>query len=66
MAANGLAMLQESTCAELKSLEARVSAVERQMRAELPLPAAVEDLRREVEAFRERLETDESLSWLGK
>ncbi|XP_019763458.2 high affinity cGMP-specific 3',5'-cyclic phosphodiesterase 9A isoform X1 [Dendroctonus ponderosae] len=65
VAANGLAMLQESTCAELKSLEARVSAVERQMRAELPLPAAVEDLRREVEAFRERLETDEGLSWLG-
>ncbi|XP_066143280.1 high affinity cGMP-specific 3',5'-cyclic phosphodiesterase 9A isoform X1 [Euwallacea fornicatus] len=65
VAANGLAMLQESTCADLKSLEARVSAVEREMRAELPLPPAVEELRREVEAFRERLETDESLSWLG-
>lgn len=65
VAANGIAMLQESTCADLKALEARVSAVERQMRAELPLPAAVEELRREVDAFRDRLETDESLSWLG-
>ncbi|CAG9771195.1 unnamed protein product [Ceutorhynchus assimilis] len=65
VAANGLAMLQESTCADLKALEARVCAVERQMRAELPLPAAVNDLRREVDAFRDRLETDENLSWLG-
>ncbi|KAL1491435.1 hypothetical protein ABEB36_012034 [Hypothenemus hampei] len=65
VAANGLVMLQESTCADLKALEARVSAVERQMRAELPLPPAVEELRREMEAFRDRLETDESLSWLG-
>ncbi|XP_076270902.1 phosphodiesterase 9 isoform X2 [Rhynchophorus ferrugineus] len=65
VAANGLAMLQESTCADLKALEARISAVERQMRAELPLPTAVEDLRKEVDAFRERLETDQNLSWLG-
>ncbi|KAF7274988.1 hypothetical protein GWI33_012295, partial [Rhynchophorus ferrugineus] len=64
VAANGLAMLQESTCADLKALEARISAVERQMRAELPLPTAVEDLRKEVDAFRERLETDQNLSWL--
>lgn len=59
-------MLQESTCSDLKALEARVSAVERQMRAELPLPPAVDELRREVDAFRDRLETDESLSWLGE
>ncbi|XP_050309835.1 high affinity cGMP-specific 3',5'-cyclic phosphodiesterase 9A isoform X2 [Anthonomus grandis grandis] len=65
VAANGLPMLQESTCVNLKSLEARVSAVERQMRAELPLPPVVEDLRKEVEVFRYKLETDESLSWLG-
>ncbi|XP_030749551.1 high affinity cGMP-specific 3',5'-cyclic phosphodiesterase 9A isoform X2 [Sitophilus oryzae] len=58
-------MLQESTCADLKALEARISAVERQMRTELPLPPAVEELRKEVDAFRDRLETDPNLSWLG-
>lgn len=66
VAANGLAMLQESTGAELKLLEARVSAIERQLRSELPLPPAVQELQREVDAFREKLETTESLSWLGE
>ncbi|XP_018561051.1 high affinity cGMP-specific 3',5'-cyclic phosphodiesterase 9A isoform X2 [Anoplophora glabripennis] len=65
VAANGLAMLQESTGADLKSLEARVSAIERQLRWELPLPPAVEELQREVEGFKHKLETSESLSWLG-
>ncbi|CAH1104969.1 unnamed protein product [Psylliodes chrysocephalus] len=65
VAANGLAMLQESTGADLKALEARVSAIERQLRWELPLPPAVEELQKEVDAFKEKLETTESLSWLG-
>jgi hypothetical protein len=66
VAANGFAMLQESTGNSLKALEARVSAIERQLRSELPLPPAVEELQRQVEEFREKLETTESLSWLGK
>nr|XP_023016121.1 high affinity cGMP-specific 3',5'-cyclic phosphodiesterase 9A-like [Leptinotarsa decemlineata] len=65
VAANGLAMLQESTGADLKALEARVSAIERQLRWELPLPSIVEELQKEVEGFKEKLETTESLSWLG-
>ncbi|XP_072396900.1 high affinity cGMP-specific 3',5'-cyclic phosphodiesterase 9A [Diabrotica undecimpunctata] len=65
VAANGLAMLQESTGADLKALEARVSAIERQLRWELPLPPAVEELQKEVEAFKEKLENTKSLSWLG-
>ncbi|XP_044267215.1 high affinity cGMP-specific 3',5'-cyclic phosphodiesterase 9A [Tribolium madens] len=65
VAANGFAMLQESTGSSLKALEARVSAIERQLRSELPLPPAVEELQRQVEEFREKLETTESLSWLG-
>ncbi|RZC42888.1 hypothetical protein BDFB_010535 [Asbolus verrucosus] len=64
VAANGFAMLQESAGNCLKSLEARVSAIERQLRSELPLPPAVEELQRQVEEFREKLETTESLSWL--
>lgn len=66
VAANGLAMLQEETGAELKQLEARVSAIERQLRSELPLPPVVQELQNEVDGFREKLETSESLSWLGK
>ncbi|KAJ3654757.1 hypothetical protein Zmor_013925 [Zophobas morio] len=65
VAANGFAMLQESTGNTLKALEARVSAIERQLRSELPLPPAVEELQRQVDEFREKLETTESLSWLG-
>lgn len=59
-------MLQESTSSELKALEERVAAIEKQLKWELPLPPAVEELQREVESFREKLETTESLSWLGK
>lgn len=59
-------MLQESTSSELKNLEARVAAIERQLKWELPLPPAVEELQKEVESFREKLETTENLSWLGK
>ncbi|CAH2008495.1 unnamed protein product [Acanthoscelides obtectus] len=66
VAANGMAALQESTGAELKALEARIAAVERQLHRELPLPPAVDELREEVERFREKLETSEKLSWLGK
>nr|CAI5822804.1 unnamed protein product [Callosobruchus analis] len=66
VAANGMAALQESTGAELKALEARISAVERQLHRELPLPPTVDELREEVERFREKLETTEKLSWLGK
>lgn len=61
-----MAMLHESTGADLKALEARVSAIERQLRWELPLPSTVEELQKEVDAFREKLETQESLSWLGE
>ncbi|VEN63440.1 unnamed protein product, partial [Callosobruchus maculatus] len=63
VAANGMAALQESTGAELKALEARISAVERQLHRELPLPPTVDELREEVERFREKLETTEKLSW---
>lgn len=66
VAANGLAMLQESTSSELKSLEARVAAIEKQLKWELPLPPAVQELQKEVDTFREKLETTESLSWLGE
>lgn len=59
-------MLQESTSSELKALEARVSAIERKLKWELPLPPAVEELQKEVDNFREKLETTEKLSWLGK
>ncbi|XP_049822251.1 high affinity cGMP-specific 3',5'-cyclic phosphodiesterase 9A isoform X2 [Aethina tumida] len=65
VAANGMAMLQETTGADLKALESRVSAIERQLKYELPLPHAVQELQKEVDAFREKLETSESLSWLG-
>ncbi|XP_045472165.1 high affinity cGMP-specific 3',5'-cyclic phosphodiesterase 9A [Harmonia axyridis] len=65
VAANGLAMLQESTGSTFKSLEARISAIERQLKSDFPLPPAVEDLKRQVDAFREKLETSENLSWLG-
>lgn len=61
-----MAMLQETTGADLKALESRVSAIERQLKYELPLPHAVQELQKEVDAFREKLETSESLSWLGK
>lgn len=59
-------MLQESTSSELTALEARVAALEKQLKWELPLPPAVEELQKEVDNFREKLETTESLSWLGK
>lgn len=65
VAANGFAMLQESAGNTLKALEARVSAIERQLKSELPLPPAVDELQKQVEEFREKLETTESLSWLG-
>ncbi|KAK9731191.1 3prime5prime-cyclic nucleotide phosphodiesterase [Popillia japonica] len=65
VAANGFAMLQENTGADLKALEARISELERQLRTDLPLPPAVKQLQKQVEAFREKLETTESLSWLG-
>ncbi|CAH1117886.1 unnamed protein product [Phaedon cochleariae] len=65
VAANGMAMLRESTGSDLEALEARVSAIERQLRCELPLPAQVHELQKEVDGFKERLETSESLSWLG-
>ncbi|KRT86360.1 hypothetical protein AMK59_1285, partial [Oryctes borbonicus] len=65
VAANGFAMLQENTGADLKTLEARISELERQLRADLPLPPVVKQLQKQVEAFREKLETTESLSWLG-
>lgn len=58
-------MLQENTGADLKALEARISELERQLRTDLPLPPAVKQLQKQVEAFREKLETTESLSWLG-
>lgn len=66
VAANGFAMLDESTEAKLKSLEARLAEVERQLKTDLPLPSAVLQLQKQVDAFREKLETTESLSWLGE
>lgn len=50
----------------MKSLEARISEIERQLKADLPLPPAVQQLQKQVEAFKEKLETTESLSWLGE
>ncbi|XP_022914098.1 high affinity cGMP-specific 3',5'-cyclic phosphodiesterase 9A isoform X2 [Onthophagus taurus] len=65
VAANGFAMLQENTGTDLKVLEQRISELERQLKADLPLPSAVKQLQNQVDAFREKLETTESLSWLG-
>lgn len=66
VAANGFAMLHESTGADMKALEARISELERQLKADLPLPPAVQHLQLQVDAFRDKLETTESLSWLGE
>ncbi|KAF5308791.1 hypothetical protein FQR65_LT06024 [Abscondita terminalis] len=65
VAANGFAMLHKSTGDEMKSLEARISELERQLTSDLPLPPAVQQLQLQVDAFRQKLETTESLSWLG-
>ncbi|KAL3282954.1 hypothetical protein HHI36_006112 [Cryptolaemus montrouzieri] len=61
VAANGLAMLEESTASTFKLLEARISAIERALKSDLPLPPVVEELQRQVELFREKLETTESV-----
>ena len=58
-------MLQENTGADLKLLEARISELERQLKVDIPLPPVVQQLQKEVDAFKEKLETTESLSWLG-
>lgn len=50
----------------MRSLEVRISEIERQLKADLPLPPAVQQLQKQVDAFREKLETTESLSWLGE
>lgn len=55
-----------STEEQVKSLELRISEIERQLKAELPLPPTVLHLQKQVDAFREKLETTESLSWLGE
>lgn len=65
VAANGIAMLHKSTGDEMKSLETRISELERQLKSDLPLPPAVQQLQLQVDAFRQKLETTESLSWLG-
>ncbi|XP_031328000.1 uncharacterized protein LOC116159193 isoform X2 [Photinus pyralis] len=66
VAANGFAMLHKSTGDEMKALETRISELERQLKSDLPLPPAVQQLQMQVDAFRQKLETTESLSWLGK
>uniref|UniRef100_A0A1Y1K8A9 Phosphodiesterase n=2 Tax=Photinus pyralis TaxID=7054 RepID=A0A1Y1K8A9_PHOPY len=65
VAANGFAMLHKSTGDEMKALETRISELERQLKSDLPLPPAVQQLQMQVDAFRQKLETTESLSWLG-
>lgn len=66
VAANGIAMLHKSTGDDMKALEARISELERQLKSDLPLPPAVQQLQQQVDAFRQKLETTESLSWLGE
>lgn len=52
---------------ELRALEERVAALERQLRIDHEdLPPTVQELRAQVDAFRHKLETTEALSWLGK
>lgn len=50
----------------MRSLELRISDIERQLKADIPLPPAVQQLQKQVDAFREKLETTENLSWLGE
>ncbi|XP_017779576.1 PREDICTED: uncharacterized protein LOC108564888 [Nicrophorus vespilloides] len=65
VAASGCAMMEETTGAHLQELEARISEIERQLKADIPLPPTVNQLERQVDDFRLKLETTESLSWLG-
>jgi predicted nuclease with TOPRIM domain len=45
----------------------RVAQLERRLRGEVDeLPSSVMDLKRQVDHFREKLETTEHLSWLGE
>lgn len=55
-----------STEEQMRSLEVRISEIERQLKADLPLPPTVQQLQKQVDAFKEKLETTESLSWLGE
>lgn len=66
VAAHGCAMLREDTGEHLQALEARISEIERLLKADIPLPPSVCQLERQVDEFRHKLETTESLSWLGK
>lgn len=66
VAANGFAMLHKNTGDDMKVLEQRISELERQLKSDLPLPPAVQQLQLQVDAFRQKLETTESLSWLGE
>lgn len=65
VAAHGCAMLREDTGEHLQALEARISEIERLLKADIPLPPSVCQLERQVDEFRHKLETTESLSWLG-
>ncbi|KAK9869702.1 hypothetical protein WA026_003442 [Henosepilachna vigintioctopunctata] len=51
VASNGLVMLEETTGAAFKSLEARISAIERQLKSDLPLPPVVDELQRKSMLF---------------
>lgn len=64
--ANGLGMLAESVEVDLKALESRIAKIERHIYSEPPLPPTVQHLKNQVEQFREKLETTESLTWLGE
>ncbi|XP_025830565.1 uncharacterized protein LOC112904555 [Agrilus planipennis] len=61
VAADGLAsgMLREETCLQLKALEERITEIERQLKNDLPLPVAVQQLQQQVDGIRQKLDIRE-------
>lgn len=60
-------MLLEEVGLDVRALEQRVAELEKQLRADHDqLPPAVHELKTQVDHFRSKLETTETLSWLGK
>lgn len=67
VAAHANGMLLEEVGFDLRALEDRITELEKQLRLDYDvLPPQVQDLKHQVDSFRQKLETTESLSWLGK
>lgn len=62
----GLGMIEDGLSNDIKALETRITSLERRINSDLPLPPSVQHLKNQVDCFREKLETTESLSFLGK